>query len=267
MLQMPVHYNAKPAFEGAIMHDLHVHLDFMANGEAVAADALAAGAMLFANTVTPDGYRAARGRFAGFGNVRVGAGLHPWWVTGEVAAAEAQADELVALLDGTRFVGEVGLDFGARHGGTQKTREAQAAAFTRIVQACAERGGKALSIHSVKAAREVLDILEGASALERCTCIFHWYTGPSDQLKRAIDLGCLFSVGARMAATAKGREYVKAIPARQLLLETDAPPGEGAPYSFAELQDELQAAARIIEAAKGAEALEAIRAHSEELLR
>ena len=121
----------------------------------------------------------------------------------------ADADELIALLPETRFVNEVGLDFGKRQADT--VRE-QADAFRRIAAACAEQGGKVLSIHAVKAARETLDILEQAGTLESCTCVFHWYSGPSDQLKRAIDAGCLFSVNKRMLATGKGREYVKAIP-------------------------------------------------------
>ena len=62
------------------MHDAHVHLDFRANGEQVAADAAAAGTLLFANTVTPGGFIAARARFDTCENVRVGWGMHPWWV-------------------------------------------------------------------------------------------------------------------------------------------------------------------------------------------
>ena len=224
------------------MYDAHVHLDFMTNGEEVAAEAADAGARLFAGTVTPSGFLAARERFAHFDNVDLGLGLHPWWVE-----AESDADELVELLDETRFVNEVGLDFGKRH---VDTKAAQLACFTRIAKACAARGGKTLSIHSVHAAREALDTLQESGALETCTCIFHWYSGPSDQLKRAIEAGCLFSVGARMLATGKGREYVKAIPAERLLTETDAPPGQNVPYSFEALREELALTAERIAAIK-----------------
>ena len=147
----------------------------------------------------------------------------------------------------TRFVNEIGLDFGKRH---VATREEQIEAFTRIASACAEAGGKTLSIHSVHAAQDAIDILERTRAFETCTCIFHWFTGPSDQLKRAIDAGCLFSVGTRMLATGKGREYVKAIPAHQLLTETDYPPEQGARCSFAELRAELECAQEGIAAIK-----------------
>lgn len=231
------------------MHDAHVHLDFMANDEQVASDANSANIALFANTVTPDGWAAAQARFSGFGNVHVGWGMHPWWVD------DSSASTLPPIPENARFVGEVGLDLSRRH---EDTRDAQLEVFRTIASTCAEQGEKLISIHSVHAARETLDILESCGALESCICLFHWYTGPSDQLKRAIVAGCYFSVGPRMVATAKGREYVKAIPTKQLLLETDAPPGQNVNYSLAELQAELDTVSQAIAAIKGEDALETI---------
>ena len=231
------------------MHDAHVHLDFMANAEQVASDARSADTALFANTVTPDGWAAAQARFSNFGNVHVGWGMHPWWI------GDTPASTMPSIPENVRFVGEVGLDFSRRH---EETRVAQLDAFQTIASTCAEQGGKIISIHSVHAARETLDILESCGALESCTCLLHWYTGPSDQMKRAIIAGCYFSVGPRMVATAKGREYVKAIPAKQLLLETDAPPGQNVDYSLAELQAELDVVSQAIASIKGEGALETI---------
>ena len=229
------------------MFDAHVHLDFMSNGEQVAADARAAGVRMLSGTVTPAGYVAARERFAPYDNVDLGLGLHPWWVEVDRANAQRDVEAFLALLPGTPFVSEVGLDFGKRH---LETRDAQLAAFRCIAQACASAGGKTMSIHAVHAAREAIDILEETGALETCTCIFHWFTGPSDQLKRAIDARCLFSVGLRMLATGKGREYVKAIPADRLLTETDAPPEQGQPYAFSDLRNALARVAEGIEEIK-----------------
>ena len=69
-----------------------------------------------------------------------------------------------------------------------------------------------------------------------------------------------------MLATGKGREYVKAIPAKQLLLETDAPARQGEPYSYAELVAELEKVASDIATLKGESALETIARTSESLL-
>lgn len=108
------------------------------------------------------------------------------------------------LVQDAGFVAEVGLDFGKRHG---MARDAQHSAFERICRAAADAGGKVLSIHSVNAASEVLDVLEQTGCVASgdgdgpCTCILHWYSGPFDQLQRAIRLGCFFSVGERMLST------------------------------------------------------------------
>lgn len=283
------------------MHDMHCHLAFMANGEEVAAEAQAAGTLLFANSVTPDEWEDARRRFAPYGNVAVGFGMHPWWVESDAKTAveleqtaegrdlgqrarrqriadeaarcqnegdEAAARQRDAVLRALEehdppFIGEVGLDFSWRH---VASRTAQVALFDAVARWAAERGGKLLSLHSVHATAETLDVLRRTGALDACTCLFHWFTGPSDLLKRAVQAGCLFSVGPRMVVTGKGREYVKAIPASQLLLETDAPPEQGQLYSYAELRSELETAAAAIAAIKGEEALSVIEATSRALL-
>lgn len=277
-------------------HDMHCHLDFMANAEEVAADAAEAGSLLFANTVTPEGWLDARSRFAAYSNVTVGFGMHPWWVETDALAdaapertssqremrrqLEQRSQEQPAVSDAPALrqrasvlslleehdppvVGEIGMDLGWKH---LASRNAQAELFGSIAQWACRQGGKLLSIHSVKAARETLDILESAGALRNCTCVYHWFTGSSDQLKRAVDKGCFFSAGPRMLATGKGREYVKAIPAGRLLLETDAPPQAGQRYSFAEMLDELRAAADVIASIKGASALETIEQNARSLI-
>lgn len=230
------------------MHDMHCHLGFMENGEQVAADAQAAGTLLFANTVTPAEWETAKERFAAYENVRVGLGMHPWWVCGDFDIAQFEG-----LAARQRFIGEVGLDLGRRRAGN---REAQINAFESIAQTCAHQADKVISLHAVHASAEVLDTLEKSGALRTCTCVFHWFTGPGDVLKRAVQAGCLFSAGPRMLASGKGREYVKAIPADQLLLETDAPPRQGQPYSYAELHAELENAAKSVAAIKGEAALD-----------
>ena len=240
------------------MHDMHCHLAFMENGEEVAAEAQAAGTLLFANTVTMREYVAARKRFAAFENVRVGLGTHPWW-----ADDAFDLDRFEKLASRERFIGEIGLDLGRRH---EDNRKAQLDAFVLAANICARQGNKVISLHAVHASAEVLGILQSSAALQTCTCIFHWFTGPSDVLKRAVQAGCFFSVGPRMVATGKGREYVKAIPATQLLLETDAPAEQGQRYSYAELRAELEKAAGAIAAIKGESIIETIEQNARTLL-
>ncbi len=160
-------------------------------------------------------------------------------------------DELSALFDAfdeqlprARLIGEVGLDFSKRR---EHTRAQQLRAFRHIADEAASRGAQALSLHCVGAYPEAFQIIESSGCAERCRCIFHWFSGSSQQLSLAIKLGCWFSVGERMLQTKRGREYAKAIPLNRLLLETDAPAAKdpeitppAVPYSFAQHQAELQ---------------------------
>jgi TatD DNase family protein len=53
--------------------------------------------------------------------------------------------------------------------------------------------------------------------------ILHWFTGTQTQLKRAISIGCWFSVSPAMLATKKGKSLIKEIPKERILTETDGP--------------------------------------------
>lgn len=206
------------------LFDMHCHLDFAPNARTAAEDMAREGLGAFVTTVTPEGFEHASALFAGCENVRVGLGMHPWWIAdGRCGEDDVALFERLAV--DVRFVGEVGLDFGPRHAAS---REVQLAAFNRVAAACAS-GGRLLSLHAVKAAHAVLDVLEEAGALEGNACVFHWFSGSSDELQRVLRAGCFISVNPRMLATKRGREYAHIIPEDRLLLETDAPP-EGEPY-------------------------------------
>lgn len=91
------------------------------------------------------------------------------------------------------------------------------------VRSATDTAPKLISIHAVNAAAAALDALEQAGAFALHHVIFHWFSGTSDDLHRAVELGCFFSVGPRMLASRRGREYARQIPVGQLLLETDMP--------------------------------------------
>lgn len=218
--------------------DMHCHLGFCEDAAQAARALAAAGVGAFSNTVTPAEFAEQRVALAGTGNVRTGAGLHPWWV-GEYDVA-ANWDRLYGLVARTRFVGEVGLDFSPRHA---DTRKAQLDALACVAHACARTGDKVLSVHAVHAVDDVLDVLERAGALDGAVgnaCIIHWFSGTSDQLTRARRAGCYFSVNPRMLQSKRGRAYAQAIPVDRLLLETDEPASAGAPWSAARVRKLLE---------------------------
>ncbi|SDC30275.1 TatD family hydrolase [Parafannyhessea umbonata] len=238
------------------LFDAHCHLDFMSNMEEVARDAAADGLHVLATTVTPQGYLRTRDALAGLPNVSVAVGAHPWWVAdGRLSTADVEA--AADLAGTTRLVGEVGMDFSPKHV-PEGSKDVQRAAFRRICAAAAAGSDPArptvMSIHSVRSAAEVLDVLRTTGCLERCRCVFHWFSGSSDELHAAVVAGCWFSVNPMMLRTRRGREYARQVPLRRLLTETDLPPGEDVPFSAAQIEAALQECLAGIAEARGCDA-------------
>ncbi len=238
---------------GYELYDMHCHLGFMSNALQVARDAEALGLAVFANTVTPREYQASLRELVDQPNVRIGVGLHPWWIADGRASGD-DVDLAVAQVDGSVFVGEVGLDFSPAHA-DPATYARQLCVFERIIRACAfephpERR-RVISIHAVRSASAVLDVLERTDCLDECACILHWFSGTGDELHRAVRAGCWFSINEMMLSTRRGREYARQIPEGKLLTETDLPPKEGEPFSAAEIVASLERTLSQLETIRG----------------
>ncbi|QSZ51124.1 hypothetical protein AYX22_17890 [Arthrobacter sp. D5-1] len=76
-----------------------------------------------------------------------------------------------------------------------------------------------LSVHSAGAAGRTIDALE---AVRVKGVVLHWWRGTEAQTKRALDLGCRFSVNA---ANMQRANELAMIPLDRLLVETDHPSG------------------------------------------
>lgn len=218
--------------------DMHCHLDLMANGLEIAREAEGRGVGFFCTTVTPDGTQEARRRFAPCPNVRVGVGLHPWWLA-DGTCGEPDVERACELAAEIPYLGELGLDGGKRGAGTQ---EAQAGALRRILRSAAAHplAGRVASFHAVRSADAVIGLVEETGLAEGAACILHWFSGTSDELWRAVRAGFLFSVNEHMLATKRGREYARILPEDRLLIETDAPPELGAPYELDRIERSLE---------------------------
>lgn len=244
------------------LYDMHCHLGLFENPAAVAHDLASLGVGALSCGVEPAGFAAEREALTDVPGVTCAAGLHPWWLDdGRCGMADAEA--LASLVPGTRHVGEVGLDLAPRHAASAET---QLAAFRLVAAACAATGGRVLSIHSVRAADEVLDVLEETGCLSSCICVFHWFSGSTPQLWRAIRAGAWFSFGERSLATRKGREYVRLVPRERLLLETDYPPTPADGIGAKDVKDSLERALAGLEAARGERLTETLAASSRRLL-
>jgi len=105
------------------------------------------------------------------------------------------------------LIGEVGLD---RRGDDA----AQMAMFRSVLRA-AEGQPVLLSVHSTGRCAAVLDEIERAP---HSGVVLHWFNGTANEVSRAVDLGCYFSVNAAMTPAVLMR-----IPLERTLTETDFP--------------------------------------------
>ncbi|WP_292442364.1 TatD family hydrolase [Mesorhizobium sp.] len=58
---------------------------------------------------------------------------------------------------------------------------------------------------------------------DRGGVVLHWFTGTPAEARRAIALGCYFSINGEMPRSPKHRQLVESLPLDRLLTETDGP--------------------------------------------
>lgn len=207
--------------------DAHCHLDFCSNCDEIASRAEGIISAID-STVFPSSYVSASAKLAGSKGVKVALGMHPW----QVAQGRVGENDLLSferLVGDVSMVGEVGLDYSK---GLRESRARQLEVLTRILQSIeASGGGKVVFLHSVKSCPDMMMLLDRFGTCSSNVCVFHWFQGTLAELERAVSAGCMFSVGIRMLASAKGRELALAIPADRLLAETDGPAHPGVEWS------------------------------------
>ncbi|MDD2732648.1 MAG: TatD family hydrolase [Desulfuromonadaceae bacterium] len=196
--------------------DFHCHLDLYPDHKAAVLESDTAGVYTLAVTTTPRAWARNHEFAQATQHVRAALGLHPQLVAeraGEITLWEE-------LLVETRYVGEVGLDAGPRF---YKSFDLQKQIFERVLRCCAAAGDKVISVHSIRAAKVVLDLIEAHLPPSQGKVVLHWFTGTKAEAQRAVDMGCYFSINAMMLENARHASMVTAIPFERLLTETDGP--------------------------------------------
>lgn len=192
--------------------DMHCHLDLYQNPFEVAKECDDRGIYLLSVTTTPKAWEGTKLLAHGSSRIRTALGLHP-----QLAHHRANELELFdALLPEAKYIGEIGLDGGTNF---KKHWDIQLKVFRHILKTSHSSGGRIMSIHSIRSASEVLDELESIDGIP----LLHWFTGIQGQLKRAINMGCWFTVGPAMLNTKKGQALVSMMPKDRILTETDGP--------------------------------------------
>lgn len=197
--------------------DLHCHLDLYDDFPNVVTEAERAGVRTLAITTTPRAWSRNRDMTSGLRYVRPALGLHPQLV-GENTSRELALWE--KYLVEARFVGEVGLDAGRQY---WHTLDQQKSVFEHVLRSCASAGGKVISVHAVRSAQIVLDMIEAFLPPDRGRVVLHWFSGSTSQARRAVELGCFFSVNMPMLTNERGRDLIMRLPRDHILTETDGP--------------------------------------------
>lgn len=196
--------------------DFHCHLDLCGDMQQAYTDCDERRCITLAVTTTPKAFNRNRSMASQTNYVHAALGLHPQLV----AQRGAEISLFEEMAQTTRFIGEIGLDAGRRF---YPSFEHQKDVFERALSVCARLGNKVISLHSVKTAKQVLDGIEKTGAHKSCQPVLHWFSASASEVRRAIDLGCLFSVNEQMLYSPNGKALLKLVPISRLLTETDAP--------------------------------------------
>jgi TatD DNase family protein len=196
------------------MIDFHAHLDLYPDPASVVRRCSELGVYVLSVTTTPSAWERTAALSFGLPRVRTALGLHP-------QLAQQRKHELALfreLISKTQYIGEIGLD------GSKECKSFwhdQIEVFHEVLDLCSRNGGRILSIHSRRAASEVLRSMRTYPSAG--VPILHWFTGTDKELRDAIELGCWFSIGPAMLFSTKSRKQIAMMPIDRVLTESDGP--------------------------------------------
>lgn len=194
------------------MIDTHCHIDLYPNPNKILQVCVKADMTVLAMTNLPSHFEMGYPYFQSLKKIRLALGMHPLMADSH----KNEFDLFLKNIDKTSYIGEVGLDF-SKEG--ISTKEIQIDTFTKILKVITGKK-KILSIHSRKAEKEVLDLL---NYYQIEYAIFHWYSGGLNLIKNISDAGFYFSINPAMIKSISGQKIISKIPKENILTETDGP--------------------------------------------
>lgn len=135
-------------------------------------------------------------------------GIHPW-------QADLWSGAEPSISADCEVVGEVGLDFAC------EVNRSRQEALLRCQLRLAERGGRPVVLHCVKAFEELMCILRDYKLQG---VVFHGFIGSWQQAERALSRGYFLSFGERSFRSPRTMEVLRKIPLSHLFLESDESP-------------------------------------------
>lgn len=197
----------------AVLVDTHCHVDLYPDAAPILQGAVSNRVLVLAVTNAPSVYFHTKRLSEQCNYLLPAVGLHP-----ELVGTHGHEVELLLpLLEETRFVGEVGLDYVTPN---KELREQQRKVFVKILERCAQLGGKVITVHSRRAAS---DVISAVGAGFNGSVILHWFTGTKREAEQALKIGCFFSVNPAMLASKSSQQLLDLLPRERVLTETDGP--------------------------------------------
>jgi TatD DNase family protein len=193
--------------------DAHCHIDRFEEPEAVAAEVERHQVHTISVTSLPSSFTRMEVMLEGLRHLVPAVGFHPLQVT----RFPFQLSRMLQLLERVRLVGEIGLDYSSPG---REDHKLQRHVLEKVLLRCAELGDKVLSVHSRRAASDVIDAI-GPGFPGRV--ILHWFSGSEAELDRAMALGMYLSINPSMARSKGGARLIRAAPVERILTESDGP--------------------------------------------
>lgn len=201
------------SIQEAVFVDTHCHVDLYPDAAPILQGAVSNRVLVIAVTNAPSVYFHTKKLSEQCPFLLPAVGLHP-----ELVGTHGhEIDLLLPLLEETQFVGEVGLDYVTSD---QELRERQRQVFAKILDRCSLLGGKVITVHSRRAAS---DVISAVGAGFNGSVILHWFTGTKREAEQALKIGCYFSVNPAMLASKSSQQLLGILPRERVLTETDGP--------------------------------------------
>lgn len=163
------------------------------------------------NGINPESNRKTLELSKKYGIVKAALGIYPDCVSkididSELNFIKENKNKIIAI-------GEVGLD------GNEENIDLQKEVFIKIIN-LAKEIDKPLIVHSRKAEKEVIDLLEKNNAKK---AILHCFHGNFELIKKATKLGYHFSIAPNIMRSEHFQRMAKEVPLSHILTETDSP--------------------------------------------
>lgn len=198
--------------------DAHCHLDFYEDREifAILKRARKAGVgVIVCNGVKQESNKKVFALSERYGEIRAALGLYPIdalsmsakKIEAELSFISSHRDEIVAI-------GEVGLDLKE-----SDELERQKKVFEKIID-LALKLDKPLIVHSRKAEKEVIDMLEKNNVKK---VVMHCFNGKMKLVEKIVENGWMLTIPTNVKSSEHFQEVIRRVPIDNLLCETDSP--------------------------------------------